>query len=361
MNMEVETVEHEEPQFDRLTEDRGIRKHVEAAFAAHKPTNPDVDLVNQNAKEAHDAIRRASFGGKDVKHFSDLHPNDRRHLQVRDAYTQGKFKAAAASPDKEIKTGPQQYMHDGPPGVWDSNAKSEWEKLSPAVRTSILREQNENLRLLEQATPMMKKYSELDRAIAPHREILPKEVSEPEAIGNMLQWARLIHPSNPDKATGMAMLMQQQGVTLQDVYNVLVQAQQGQQQQQQAQQPQQYDQSQQAYQSQQQQVAEIEATLKTFSQGRPYFDAVRVQMGKLMEAHQEDYKGLDDNAALDKAYREACTLAGYVTGKPTSTKQAAAISPNTRSPSQAPTSKAAKGSSIRQSIRAAIQESRGHI
>lgn len=354
--MEIETVEREEapPQRD-LSVDTGIRRHLEAASAAHKPTSPDADLVNQNVTEARDAIRRAGSDGKDVKRFDQLHPNDRRHLQVRDAFTKEKLKAN--TPVTKLETG--QPMHDGPPGVWDSNAKAEWEKLPPAVRTSVLREQNETMRLLEQATPFMKKFSELDRVIAPYRgEILPKEVPEPEAIGNMLQWARLVHPSNPNKAAGMAMLMAQQGVTLQDVYNVLVQAQQGQQQPQQAQPPQ-YDQSQQAYQSQQQQVAEIEATLKKFSQGRPYFEALRVKMGQLMTEHQEDYQGLDDNAALDKAYREACALAGYVE-RPSHSKQAAAVSPASRSPS-APQGKAKKATGVRGSILAAIQESRGHM
>ena len=345
----MERIERDDAPPERdLSVDTGIRRHLEAAWAAHKPANPDVDLVRENVKEAHDAIQRAGRDGKDVKRFDQLHPNDRRHLQVRDAYTREKLKAD--TPVTKLETG--QPMHDGPPGVWDSNAKAEWEKLPPAVRTSVLREQNENLRLLEQATPMMKKYSELDRVIAPHREILPKDVTEPEAIGNMLQWARLVHPSNPNKAAGMAMLMAQQGVTLQDVYNVVAQAQQ----QPDQQQPQQYEQQ---YQPQQQQEAEVAATLKSFAADprHRHFETVRVSMGTLLQGPDADRFMRNGKEDLEALYREACRLHGIDDSKD---KRSAAVSPSTRSPS-GQGSNPGKASGIRGHLQNAFAEARGRM
>lgn len=385
-----------------LSVDSGVRKHITAAIAAHRP-NPDADLIEQNVTEGRAAIRRASNDGKQVKEFADLRPDDRRRLQIRSAVTQEKLKAANTPPaEKFIQEGPQKFIHNQPPASWDAEAKAEWDKLPEKVRLAALREQNQNL---ESFSPLVRRHQELEAAIGPHRNSIPKGLNESQAIDAMFRWSQaLSSPDRNQRAVNFAQLMAQNDMSLQDIANVVAQAQQ--------QQPQPVDAG---------LHAQIEQTMTSFARTHPHFEAVRWQMGRLMTEHPERYEG-DENAALERAYRDAlagqntpqaggqragemqeriakfaegrpyfaaarvamghlmqadearyshdeagmakayddvCRIYGY--GRDKKSKREAAVSPSTRSPSAAPVSKAGKGMGIRASIRAAINESRGHL
>ena len=328
-----------------LNADRGIRNHLEAAFAAARPT-PDVDLIAQNVKELHDATHRARSDGKEVREFSDLRPEDRKRLAVRSAYTEERTKAANPQP----KTGPQGAMHGTAPGTWSSESKALFNSLPDPVRRDVLREQNYTVNSLGR---LANEYAEIKKAIDPHRNIIPPTMNEPQVIDRMFTWAKgLSSPDRNLRAAHFAQLMAQNGTTLQDVYDVLVQAQQGQQ-------PQQYEQQQQY----QQPDAGAQATYRTlaqFSQAHPDFvlgDATSVAMGKMLQANPDAFTGPDGETDLERVYQ---AVKQQHTSPDNQSKRAAAVSPSGRSPSAAPASTKHR-SGIRGAIRDAIQEHRGNI
>ena len=129
-----------------LNADSGLRSHIEAAVAFHRPS-PDVDLVAQNTVEAHNAVRRARSDGKEVREFSDLRPEDRKRLQIRSAVTEVRDKASETKP---VKTSDQHY-HLGPPGTWSAESRPcstlcrslsartyEGSKTTPCIRSVVL-------------------------------------------------------------------------------------------------------------------------------------------------------------------------------------------------------------------------------
>jgi hypothetical protein len=393
----MERIEREEqaPQRD-LSVDSGVRKHLEAAFAFHRPNAADTDFISQTVKERSDAVRRASADGKEVRELRDLKPEDRLRQTVRNAVGQEKLKAATAPSDK-VQVGHQQFLANQPPASWSTEAKAEFDRLPPAVRKSVLENENHNINSFGR---MASEFGEIKKAIEPHRDLIPQGLKEPEVIGNMFQWYRELR--GPNRGRAFAELMNQTGTSVQDIVN----AAQGQQQQYQ-QQPQQYQQPMDAetyavqqtltqfaqthphfenvrggmgqmlqenpsgftapdgqidldrlYQSAVQKAVEIETTLQSFAANHPHYQTVRVRMGQILQSPGAERFMRDGKEDLEALYREACRLHGIGDSKD---KRAAAVSPGTRSPSAAPTSKAEKGSSIRQSIRAAIQESRGQI
>ena len=319
-----------------LNVDRGTRSHIESAVAAHTPS-PDVTHVVNNAVERNNAVRRARDDGKsEVKSISDLKPQDRLRATIREAVTQARNKAANPAPIVEA----EKFIHNGPPGAWDSAAKAEWNNLPEKVRLAALREQNENLRAYG---PLVGKYAEIEKAIAPHRETYaPKGISDAAAVNELFGWYRALN--SPHKATALAVLMNQTGISLQDVANVVAQAQQyyGQQQQE----PPQYQQrpQQQQYQSD---PAEIAQVLNDFAKDKPQFEEVRVTMGELMQG------GLATD--LQTAYDKAIKLHSEEKDG-----RKRAVSPSSRSPSAALTT-TQSGKGIRGAIKSAIQESRGRM
>jgi hypothetical protein len=82
-------------------------------------------------------------------------------------------------------------------------------------------------------------------------------------------------------------------------------------------------------------------------------------MGRMLQLHGERYTQIDGTTDLERLYWDCCKTEGYVTANKNS-KRAAAVSPQTRSPSGTPVNKE-KGFGVRASIRRAINESRGQI
>jgi hypothetical protein len=316
-----------------LRPDNSLREHIQSAIAHHRPAGPDTDLVVQNAKEASEAVRRARSDGKEPREFSDLRPADRTRLQIRSAVTEVKAKATnAATKPAEVDQEHQQLMHKGAPHTWSAEAKALFDGLPEPVKLAAIRDANFTYNVHGR---LAREYGALKEVLEPHRQTYAAHgLSDAQAIKRLFEWEGYIR-TNPQQA--LYQIASELGLLPQ-------------------QQPQQYEQQQ--YQQQSVDPYAIQQTLERFAKDKPYFEAVRVQMGMLMQEHPENYGG-DENAALERAYRDACKLAGYAE-KTSNSKQAAAVSPSTRSPSAAPTS-SKRGTGVRASIRAAIQEARGNL
>lgn len=373
-----------------LSVDTGIRKHIEAAIAHHRPA-PDADLIEQNVAEGRAAIRRASNDGKEVKEFADLRPDDRRRLQIRSAVTEEKIRAANTPPaEKFVQDGPQKFIHNQPPATWDAQAKAEWDKLPEKVRLAALREQNETMNSLG---PIVSKYAEIEKAIAPARPVYQNcgIKDDAEAIKRLFAWEAYLR-ANPKQA--VEEIARQYGVTspyqqpeptdaeayaveqtlakfaqdkphFQSVRGLMGQiltanpngftAPNGE-----VDLNRLYDAAlQYASQPSRQEDPVLREKLAKFAESRPYFKAVRRTMGALLTAHPGKY-GPTGQEDLQKLYDDACRVDGIVKDKK-SNKREAPVSPSSRSPSAAPVSKTEKGASIRSAIRNAISESRGHL
>ena len=100
--------------------------------------------------------------------------------------------------------------------------------------------------------------------------------------------------------------------------------------------------------------AEVQETIQQFSQGKQFFSQVRNSMGMLLSAHPERYAGPNGACDLDKLYADAMKVEGYTN------KNKKSVSPSGRSPSGAPITND-KGTGIRASIKRAIAKSRGII
>ena len=155
---------------------------------------------------------------------------------------------------------------------------------------------------------------------------------------------------NPQtRVQSIAEIMMQNGVTVHDLFAL-------------AGAPQQYQQYAQHYggdpvaqQMQDQQgMQEAHQQLTQFSQGKRHFEKVRYRMGELIKANGDQYISRDGTVNLSKAYADACKQAGLGDNRSN-----ANVSPRSRSPAVAPDTPMRGGSSVRNSIIAAYQQSRG--
>lgn len=264
-----------------LNADTGIRSHVEAAVAYHRP-HPDTDFVTQTIVERDGAVRRAREDGKEVREIRDLKPGDRLRQTIRNAVGEAKLKAAN-TPAKEqfVQDGHQQFLHNKPPDTWSDEAKAEFEHLPESVRLSALREANYNANVFGR---LAAEYGEIRKAIEPHRDLIPQGLKEPEVIGNMFKWYRELRGPNRERA--FAELMNQTG----GIINVG-----------QSQQPPQ--------QHQQQQPADADAyvqqTLARFAQDHPHFENVRHVMGQMAQAAPQAFTGPNGQVDLERLYQAA--------------------------------------------------------
>ena len=166
----------------------------------------------------------------------------------------------------------------------------------------------------------------------------------------MFQWQHALSRNNPNKALAAVQLLNEAGISLED----LVHAANGGQPAPLHQQPQ-YADATANYANMQQ----ANATLAQFSQGKPHFQAVRHRMGELILQRPSYFIRSDGQVDLDAAYQAAVREAGLGDGNNRARRNAASVSARGRAPSGHIESERQSGGSVRQSINNAIREARG--
>jgi hypothetical protein len=333
---------------DTETAAPSVRDTVEAAYASHTPS-PDIDSIVSGAVEHRDReVRtRDRASPRDSKEYEGDR-SDRLRQTIRGAIHQKKLEAATGSTQPARKHEAQ----PGPPASWNLEAKAQWPELPQETRLATLREQSETLNALEsKVAPHLREHAEIKEMLAPVRERYARHGlrSDAEAVSRLVQWeAAIAHPQT--RVQAVAEIMVQNGITVHDLFAL-------------AGAPQAYQQYAEHYagdpvaqQMQDQQgMQEAHQQLTQFSQGKPHFENVRFRMGELIRDHGERYMsqgGID----LAKAYNDACREAGLGDNR---ARRSAAVSPASRSPAVAPDTPMRGGSSVRNSIIAAYQQSRG--
>lgn len=272
-----------------LSVDTGIRSHIEAAMAAHRPAGPDVDLNARSIQELDQATRRAREDGKDVQKFSDLRPEDRKRLQIRAAVMEVRDRAANA-PAKEAfaKGGVEGAIHNQPPGTWSAEAKAEFNRLPHSVRDSVLRDQNYSLNTFGR---MAQEYGAIRKTIDEHRDIIPPGVKDGELVGNMFRWARELRGPNSGRA--FLDLMGQTGTSIEDVIKAASNG------------PPPYNQQPQYPPSTPETEAATAETLTRFAQTHPDFEQLRGLMGQILQSDARPFTSSDGTVNLDLLHAAA--------------------------------------------------------
>lgn len=294
-----------------------LRDHVESAFAAHT-SGPDVSsavncAVEQRDTELRQRDRQARPGARDWQ----AEVAEKRRQHVRDAVTQARLKTSdQASAPRQVEPGA--VPSPGAPASWDTTAKAHWESIPQEVRLAIQRDHAGFA-----SNPV---YHEIEAVLAPARAEYSKHgLSDSQAIGRLMEWESAVR--NPQTRIQAAhALMQQYGITLADLGGG----------------PQHYQP--QMPQSDPAAVARESQRLGKFAQGRSNFEQVRESMGLILSRYPERYLQADGNVNLDALYTAACKAEG-VSGRPASTDL---VPPRPRAP-------AAQGTSVRQSLRAAMR------
>lgn len=306
--------------------------------------------------------------------------------------TDGKFtkldgaaEKPAAAPEvqkPEANAQPEASKPVGPPSGWSKEAKAIWDQLPEAVKADAVRREAEVSKGFEEYRTKTAQLSEISQALEPLRPMLQQHgiATEAQAVKRLLEWEgsfrnpatriQAFHQLAQQYGVDLSTLVQspqsgspsaaqdipeplrpvldQFGGVVQEVQSIKAQLQT----------------------SEQQRIA---AEFKAFADnGHPHFEAVRVAMGKLMQA------GLAQD--MESAYQQAIaldpTLSAQIRAEEDSKRAeeaerakaekarlaaAAAVSPSGRPPvgqPSAPSGQARKGASARESILSAVRELR---
>jgi hypothetical protein len=289
-----------------------VRESVLAAKAdvdGRYGTSPDTDSITSGAREEHAReIRnrnRAAATPRDRWQY-EADSSAQRRDAIRRAGHESMLKAASGSAQP---TKPHETLTTGAPASWDLNAKAAWHEIPEPVRLAIQRDHSSFKSGFENnVRPHLERYVELDRALAPAREIYQQHgLSDGQALSNYAQWVQALH--NPQtRVPALHELARQYGVDLQAMGTAGY--------------------SQPNYSPQEAQA--VEAHLGHFAQTHPHFEQVAYTMGVLLQTRGQDYTLPDGSFDLEAAYNQARRIQGI--GGDNRSRRAANVSPRSRSP-----------------------------
>jgi hypothetical protein len=317
-------------EFDSNT--TGLRDTIISSVATHAD-DPDITSVVNGAREDH---------SREIKRRNDdttpADRQDRLRKSIRDAVNSAKQKASR--PEKPKANGVEAPV--GAPQVWSAEAKQAWSELPDTVKLATAREQKA---YAESITPIAEKFSEIEKVLAPHRQLYStRGISDAAAVGELFGWWH--HLRGPQRAQAFAHLMAETGTPLEAIYGVMN-----------GQQPT-YP-AQQGYQPTPEiAAAQAQQTLAEFGKGRTHFSNadVRYDMGILLSTQGHNYVTADGNINLQKAYDDVVRNRG-LGGSSNRSKRNAAVSPRGGSPAGR-AEETRRSAGIRGSIKDAFREAR---
>lgn len=320
-----------------------LRDQIEASVHSHS-AGPDVDSIVSGATEQRDReIRnRDTDRQRESRRENELHREgniaDRRRANIRAAIDEEKVKAAKgpAASTKVVEAEP------GPPKSWDLAAKAAWRDLPAEVRAATLRDQsNLSTSVENNLTPHFQAYQEIDKTLAPFRQIYSQHgLSDAAAVSQLMQWeGRFRNPQT--RAQAFHELARQYGSDLHQILGMAPQPQQ------------------QHYESSPEGVAQANRELGSFAKDKPHFAAVRETMGLLIARHGARYVKANGSVNLDQAYKDACKAEGVSAAPPSDrTRRPAGTSSGARIPTgNAIETDKQRGVSVRDSLRGAFRAS----
>ncbi len=205
----------------------------------------------------------------------------------------------------DAKPDGQAVQPSGPPPGWSQEAKASWATLSPAIQAAVIKREQEVSSGFAQYGQIAQRHKEFEQIVTPRRQYYAGQgISDTEAVNNLWLWFEALQNS-PSKA--FPELAQRFGI---DLSTVIPGAQAD------ADQSSYIDPVVQSLQNEIQQlrgqVGQVTGTfqqqaqertrqeLANFAKDKPHFEAVRVSMGRLMQAGMAN--------SLDEAYQQALAL-----------------------------------------------------
>ena len=315
------------------------------------------DQLKENFKKASEA---------EIKPEKTEKPTELKGEKPRDET--GKFVKSVEAPKEAAPAESKQEAQpivpkaDGPPPGWSSESKQLYASLPDPIKQDILKREKEVSDGFKKYSDDAKRYQEIDQVLSPSRPSYQQHgLNDAQAINRLIEWERTIR-SNPQM--GIVNLARQFGIDLaslaqtpgqsngQDVLQYLqpVQQQLG---------------------SVQQELNRMQAEraaseIAQFSKDKPYFDRVKVSMGKLMAAgvatdldsayqmatwqdssirDEMQAKALEEKLASERQEQQQRALAA----------KKAAVSPSTRAPAAPIVNGKDKPKGVRGSILQAIE------
>lgn len=217
--------------------------------------------------------------------------------------------AAAVTPSPktqpDAKPDGQAVQPSGPPPGWSQDAKASWASLSPAIQAAVIKREQEISNGFAQYGQIAQRHKEFEQIVTPRRQYYAGQgISDTEAVNNLWLWFEALQNS-PAKA--FPELAQRFGI---DLSTVIPGAQAN------ADQSSYVDPVVQSLQEEirqlRGQVGQVTGTfqqqaqertrqeLANFAKDKPHFEAMRVNMGRLMQAGMAN--------SLDEAYQQALAL-----------------------------------------------------
>jgi hypothetical protein len=302
-----------------------VRDAVIASVAAHRESPDVTNAVNAGISERDREIRSRSRNS-DQDHFQrEAATRDHRHGSIRNALNEANLRAAQGN-SNPVK-GTEVSVSPGPPTSWSTKDKQVWDTIPESARLAILSDHS-------QIRPHLERYVELNRALAPAREIYQQHgLSDGQALSNYAQWVQAFH--NPQtRVPALLDLARQYGVDLQAMGTAGY--------------------SEPNYTPQEAQA--VEQHLAHFAQSHPHYEQARVGMGLLFQMRQDEYISRDGNIDLERAYHDVCRYLGV--GTENRARRAANLSPRGRAPAVHAGQQHRGGGSVRNSLLDAINQHR---
>lgn len=338
-----------------------------------RSAKPEKQSLRQTLEKSVETVREAEAKADKA---GRLHASDGKFASKEKPDVAPKEAAPVETPTtvKDVQPDKPSTAVIGPPPGWSAESKAAFAALPDPVKQDILKRETEVSTGFKTKTDELKKYQEIEQALAPVRSTFQQAGvrSDAEAIKSLLGWEASFR--NPQtRMQAFHNLARQYGINLNSPQSQAPDANGI---------PDQlrpvYDQlgplTQQvsSIQGELQRSREeaVSATLSNFAKDKPHFDKVRVRMGQLIQAgivQPNDLEGAYQQAIwADPEIRTALTKEQFdkqqaealknQTNRAQASRQAA-ISPSTRSPNSPVVNGAKPGKlSVRETIKASVKE-----
>ena len=277
-----------------------IREELEKAYEAEPEETPEVE---EAATEEESPVEAAADEPVAAAVDDDPGPADDAPVDTVDVVAD----TAVDTPEPD----------DTPPPVsWNAAEREHWNSVPKEARDAVARREREMDLMLNKTAPVRKFGETMQQVISPYEQMLQQQGSNPvQAVQRMLGVADgLTRGTSQQKAQMISGLMQQYGVDVQELANVISgdaqpdpNAQIQQQVEQQVQQRM-HPFMQQQEQAQQQQAQAIQQELTTFASNHEFYNDLRNDMADIMDLREQ--RG--DSVSLEQAYTLAQQMNPHV-------------------------------------------------
>jgi hypothetical protein len=305
---------------ETVAEPNSLRASLEAGFSAAESAAPEIKpaTIPEPAPQTPDPESAAAKIARDEAGRFAAKPDEPKAAAAPEAKPADP--ATIVQPETAQKEAPQGEPIL-PPAAWTAASKAKWEALDPSVKAEIAKRESDMTSGLHKQAQAIKRFEQMDAAIAPHRNYLAiNGLDEPTYVRSLIAADEMLRGPNPLNA--LAQIAGMYNIDLRQFGQPGQQAQQGQQiPQQQPQQDPRYQAleqtvvglqqtlAQQTSFAQQTAQAQQQAQIESFAKDHLYFENVRPQMAALLRSPNLAQQAESDPLGAMKAAYDQATWA----------------------------------------------------